>query len=217
MTIEKKFDIPFIAALALREKQIQQNYRPIIAVHKWFARRPGTLFRGLIFSELVDKRPSKAHSIPPEEVVSMVKIYKLYVQRVFKIFIFGMLGIFTLVGILILVGAVHMEDGQGSGPPPLFGLFWLGIVGIQWYYWVLSLPHTIRVSDDNQIEFTSIIRRQRATPREIRSIAPYNSQFGFLVIKTDHGKIRLLNQFDGFHEFLTWLKANNPAVELKGC
>lgn len=55
MTIEKKLDIPFIAALALREKQIQQNYRPIIAVHKWFARRPGTLFRGLILSEFVDK------------------------------------------------------------------------------------------------------------------------------------------------------------------
>ena len=32
--IEKNFDIPFIAALALREKQIQQNYRPVIAVHK---------------------------------------------------------------------------------------------------------------------------------------------------------------------------------------
>jgi len=46
--IEKDFDIPFIADLALREKQIQQNYRPIIAVHKWFARRPGTLFRGLL-------------------------------------------------------------------------------------------------------------------------------------------------------------------------
>ena len=49
--IEKKFDIPFIADLASREKQIQQNYRPIIAVHKWFARRPGTLFRGLLLSE----------------------------------------------------------------------------------------------------------------------------------------------------------------------
>ena len=24
---------------ALREKQIQQNYRPIIAIHKWLARR----------------------------------------------------------------------------------------------------------------------------------------------------------------------------------
>jgi putative DNA methylase len=55
MCIEKKFDIPFIASLALREKQIQQNYRPIIAVHKWFARRPGTLFRGLILSEYSDR------------------------------------------------------------------------------------------------------------------------------------------------------------------
>ena len=54
MTIEKHFDIPFIAGQALREKQIQQNYRPIIAVHKWFARRPGTLYRGLLLAEFLD-------------------------------------------------------------------------------------------------------------------------------------------------------------------
>jgi adenine-specific DNA methylase len=53
--IEKRFDVSFVADLALREKQIQQNYRPIIAVHKWFARRPGTLFRGLLLSEFVDQ------------------------------------------------------------------------------------------------------------------------------------------------------------------
>jgi putative DNA methylase len=53
--IERDFDISFIADLALREKQIQQNYRPVIAVHKWFARRPGTLFRGLILSEFVSE------------------------------------------------------------------------------------------------------------------------------------------------------------------
>lgn len=51
MSIESNFDIEFTARLALREKQIQQSYRPIIAVHKWFARRPGTLFRSLILSE----------------------------------------------------------------------------------------------------------------------------------------------------------------------
>jgi putative DNA methylase len=55
MSIETRFDIPFIAAMALKEKQIQQNYRPIIAVHKWFARRPGTLFRGLALAEFGDK------------------------------------------------------------------------------------------------------------------------------------------------------------------
>ena len=51
MSIEGRFDVPLIAELALREKQIQQNYRPIIGVHKWFARRPGTLFRGLLLAE----------------------------------------------------------------------------------------------------------------------------------------------------------------------
>lgn len=51
MSIERNYSIPFVAALALREKQIQQNYRPVIAVHKWFARRPGTLFRGLLLAE----------------------------------------------------------------------------------------------------------------------------------------------------------------------
>jgi len=45
MSIEHNYNIRFIASLALREKQIQQNYRPIIAVHKWFALRPGTLHR----------------------------------------------------------------------------------------------------------------------------------------------------------------------------
>jgi len=55
MSIERQFDVSLIAGMALKEKQIQQNYRPIIAVHKWFARRPGTLFRGLILSEFADR------------------------------------------------------------------------------------------------------------------------------------------------------------------
>lgn len=55
MAIEKNFDIPLIASMALKEKQIQQNFRPIIAVHKWFARRPGTLFRGLLLSEFGER------------------------------------------------------------------------------------------------------------------------------------------------------------------
>ena len=61
MSIEENYDISFIAALALREKQIQQNYRPIIAVHKWFARRPGTLFRGLLLSEFGAERVNASY------------------------------------------------------------------------------------------------------------------------------------------------------------
>lgn len=58
--IENRFRIPFVAELALREKQIQQNYRPVIAVHKWFARRPGTLFRALLLSEFCEEDLAKA-------------------------------------------------------------------------------------------------------------------------------------------------------------
>ena len=56
MSIEQRFDISLIAAMALREKQIQQNYRPVIGVHKWFARRPGILFRGILLAEFGEGR-----------------------------------------------------------------------------------------------------------------------------------------------------------------
>ncbi|MGD0626406.1 MAG: DNA methylase [Thermodesulfobacteriota bacterium] len=65
--IERAFDIPFVADLALREKQIQQNYRPIIAVHKWFARRPGTLFRALLLSEF-SKMPLREAFYRPNKI-----------------------------------------------------------------------------------------------------------------------------------------------------
>ena len=65
MSIEQNYNIRFIASLALREKQIQQTYRPIIAVHKWFARRPGTLFRGLLLSERVPAIFAANSASPP--------------------------------------------------------------------------------------------------------------------------------------------------------
>jgi len=61
LSIELNFDVPFISDLALREKQIQQNYRPIIAVHKWFARRPGALFRGLLLAEFDNSSLSESY------------------------------------------------------------------------------------------------------------------------------------------------------------
>ena len=71
--IERQFDIRFVAGLALREKQIQQNYRPVIAVHKWFARRPGTLFRGLLLSEFgnssLPEAFYKAHALSNVSVI----------------------------------------------------------------------------------------------------------------------------------------------------
>jgi putative DNA methylase len=60
VSLESHFDPVFAAKLALREKQIQQNYRPVIGVHKWFARRPGTLFRNLLLAEFNGSEPAES-------------------------------------------------------------------------------------------------------------------------------------------------------------
>lgn len=52
MSVERDFNEPFVARLAASEKQSQRVYRPAISVHKWFARRPGALFRALALAEL---------------------------------------------------------------------------------------------------------------------------------------------------------------------
>jgi len=59
MTLERDFDTSFVSTLSYREKQMQQSYRPIIGIHKWFARRPGTLFRALMLSEFGDGQLSE--------------------------------------------------------------------------------------------------------------------------------------------------------------
>ncbi len=59
--LEVRYDVAFVAGLALREKQIQQNYRPIIGIHKWFARRPGSVFRSLMLAEYVDEPLSESY------------------------------------------------------------------------------------------------------------------------------------------------------------
>ncbi|UWE07534.1 hypothetical protein [Actinacidiphila bryophytorum] len=60
-SLERRFDAPFVAGLAMREKQVQQSYRPIISIHKWFARRPGSVFRSLILSEFAEKELREAY------------------------------------------------------------------------------------------------------------------------------------------------------------
>lgn len=69
--MENLYDETLVAKLAAAEKQVQQSYRPVIAVHKWFARRPGTLFRGLALAEL-DDRPLAEHYFESHDLAGVV-------------------------------------------------------------------------------------------------------------------------------------------------
>ena len=141
------------------------------------------------------------------------KTYTLYLTPSDKISVFAPIGVFTLVGFLLVSGLLQNAKGE---PPQFIGIFFLAVVAWFWYF-VLSIPNKIIVHDNIEIEFVSLIRKKRVSLTDIESIKPQASQFGFLLIKTSHGKIRILNQFDGFHEFISNLKANNPTIQLRGC
>jgi hypothetical protein len=64
MGLERHYNETYVARLAAREKQIQQNFRPVISVHKWFARRPGSLFRALALAEFAGRRVESAYTEP---------------------------------------------------------------------------------------------------------------------------------------------------------
>jgi hypothetical protein len=140
-------------------------------------------------------------------------VYKLYLSPGLKLllgFMFLALGgaAFALIAAPLLVQA-H------KGPPPLVGVIYLGIICLSLFF-ALRLPHQITLAPDGAVEFRSILRRWVVRAGEIRSIKP-SSHLGFFLVRTDGANIRLLAQFDGFHDFLTRLQAIHPTVELRGC
>ncbi len=140
-------------------------------------------------------------------------VYKLYLSPGLKLllgFIFLALG--GAACALIVVPSLVQAH---KGPPPLFGVIYLVFICIALFS-ILRLPHQITLAPDDTVEFRSILRTWVVRAGEIRSIKP-SAHLGFFLVRTDGANIRLLAQFDGFHDFLTRLQAMHPLVELRGC
>jgi hypothetical protein len=84
-------------------------------------------------------------------------------------------------------------------------------------FWILRFPHQIVLRpDDGTIEFRAVIRRVTMNAIEIESMKSTNATFGFINVKGKK-KIRILSQFDNFHEFVLKLKQLNPSIIIRGC
>jgi hypothetical protein len=120
-----------------------------------------------------------------------------------------MLGIGLLSGIFLLVK---------FGPvfPVVMSAIWV-LVTLVISSQYLRLPHTIEWSSEGTITFRSYLGDTTTSPSEIVSIEPNPNAIGTLRIRYGKKKLNLLSQFDDFHEFLHRLKAENPAVEFRGC
>jgi len=138
-----------------------------------------------------------------------MKVHKLYLAKPLLVFYLLMFSMFPLAGI---IGIVLRPDG----PPVWVFVIVLGIGLFQAYMW-LRFPFEISVRDDNMIEFRSIFRRVTLSPSQIKTVRAKRYALGFVDVIHERGKVHLINQMEGFHEFLTSLKSLNPAVEVQGC
>jgi hypothetical protein len=144
-----------------------------------------------------------------------MKLYKLYVPKPVQIYYLFMLAAMPIAGITLTVVAALGKMGP-DGPPFWIFIPVLGVLCFVPYMW-LRIAFEIRISDDAKIEFRNIFRTTVVTPAEIKSVRAKRYALGFVDIVHLQGTVHLLNQMDGFHEFITTVKSMNPAVEIKGC
>ncbi len=55
LPIERGFPIERVNEIAEKESRAKQYYRPVYTMHKWWARRPGCLFRAIALYSLLDE------------------------------------------------------------------------------------------------------------------------------------------------------------------
>jgi uncharacterized membrane protein len=144
-----------------------------------------------------------------------MKSYKLYIARPLLIFYLFMFGIVELIGIVGLIVAATGKLGP-DGPPVWVFFLLVCAVSFASYMW-LRFPFEIRVHDDTNIEFRGLFRTMVISLTEIKSVRAKLYALGFVDVVHQRGTVHLLNQMDGFHDFIATIKSINPGVEIKGC
>jgi hypothetical protein len=135
-------------------------------------------------------------------------------SRQILVFLYGLLAFMTLLGLVLVLNVVLR--GGDRGPQSVVLVLWLGVLAWVWYAY-LRIPYAIHWPEDGTIEITSPLRRLTLAPRDIVSLKGMFLSPGFLKLRHTGGKIILLAQMDGLHEFIIRVKAANPQVEVGAC
>jgi hypothetical protein len=155
------------------------------------------------------KRGRPGSAPPPED---LVKTYKL--SRPILIFIYGLLGMVSLVGVIVVFQA--LKGGDSRFPLQRWLIVWLGVLAWVWYVYA-RIPVAITWRDEGVLEFKSLIRTTQVPVQEIIAIKATPLSWGFIKLTYNGGSLRLLTQMTGLYELIGAVKAGNPRVEIAGC
>jgi hypothetical protein len=143
-----------------------------------------------------------------------MKVYRLYIAKPLLILYLLVILSFPLVGVAGLAAAVLGAFGPDRTAVWIFVVV-LGIGLLTSYMW-LRFPFEIRVNG-GVIEFRSAVRTTIVPVAEIKSVRAQRYTIGFVDVWYGRGTVHLINQMDGFHEFVCTVKSLNPAAKIEGC
>ena len=152
-------------------------------------------------------RPGPA---PPSE--DLMKTYKL--SRPILIFIYGLLGMVSLAGVIVVF--LGLKGGDGWFPAQPWLIVWLGFLAWVWYFYA-RIPVAITWREEGVLEFKSLIRTTQVPVQEIIAIKATPLSWGFIKLTYNGGSLRLLTQMTGLYEIIGAVKTSNPRVEIAGC
>jgi hypothetical protein len=142
----------------------------------------------------------------------LVKTYKL--SRATLIFIYGLLGFVSLIGVIAIFQG--FRGGAALGPAQPFFLLWLGVLAWVWFIYA-RIPVTITWRDEGVLEFKSLTATTQVPVADVIAIKATPLSWGFIKITYQGGSLRLLCQITGLYELIGAVKAKNPRVEIVGC
>ena len=141
-----------------------------------------------------------------------MKTYKL--SRPTLIFIYGLLGFVSLIG--VIVGFQSFKGGVEPVSGATFFIAWLGVLAWVWYVYA-RIPVAITWRDEGVLEFKGLMGTTQVRVEDLIAIKATPLYWGFIKIIYNGGSLRLLCQITGLYELLGAIKAANPRVEITGC
>jgi len=109
-----------------------------------------------------------------------------------------------LVVIAMLVGYNYLYTGEWVSN------VFLGALGLLACYGFLTDPHTVRLTEDNQVVVEDVLRQKRFNVEDVLAIEYDNRA---VTIKYRGGKVRLSQFINHLNDFAAQLKVRNPLIE----
>ena len=102
-------------------------------------------------------------------------VYRLALPFMYRILVFGVMALISLVGVWLIVSIVWADEGV----PAVIAAFWCSVLAWNWIV-LLRIPYAIRFETADRIAFVALAGRTEVMANDVRWVKPYGARGWFL-------------------------------------